>query len=175
MKNNVGKILGYAAIALAVLILISFLAGFLAWIWGKLVIGFVAALVIWLVQKARSKPTDDGFVLWWGIGISVLLITIDLATMFIARFAWLIFVALIIGVIIWVYKKKSWFMYNSYWNYVSPPFLGGLIFFTKPTKESVVDLLWYWFRMPNDLRNGESWIRAESQISKAGWYRENFY
>jgi hypothetical protein len=108
MKDNVGKILGYAAIAFVALIAISFLAGFLAWIWGKLVVGFIAALVIWLVQKVRDKPTDDGFIVYWGIGISALLIALDLVTMFIARFAWLIFIALIIGVIVWAYKKKFW-------------------------------------------------------------------
>jgi len=105
MKSNVSKILGYAAIALAALILISFLAGFLAWIWGKLVIGFVIALVIWIIQNIRSKPTGDGFILWWGIGISAILVALDIATMFLARFGWLIIMALIIGVIVWAYFK----------------------------------------------------------------------
>lgn len=111
MNNNIGKILGYAGIALAVLILISFLAGFLAWIWGKLVLGFLFALIIWVVQKIRDKPTGDGFILWWGIGIAAILVAIDLITMFLARFAWIIMMALIIGIIIWAYtkwgKKKS--------------------------------------------------------------------
>ncbi|MEI8252475.1 MAG: hypothetical protein WCG25_01690 [bacterium] len=97
--------MGYAAIALAVLILISFLAGFLAWIWGKLVLGFIIALVIYLVQQARSKPTGDGFILWWGIGIAAILVALDVASMFLARFGYLIIIALIIGVIVWGYFK----------------------------------------------------------------------
>jgi hypothetical protein len=107
MKSNGSKILGYAAIVLAVLVLISFLAGFLAWVWAKLVLGFAAAAVIWLFKKAANKPTSDGFIVWWGLAIAAILVALDLATRFLAVFGWLIIFALIVGVAIWAIEKAK--------------------------------------------------------------------
>lgn len=102
---NTKKILSYALIALVVLITISLLAGFLAWIWSKLVLGFVIALVLWLIQKARKKPTKDTFILWRGIVATAILVALDLVTMLFARVGWLIMFALIIGIILWAWDK----------------------------------------------------------------------
>ena len=103
--NNIWKILAYAAVAFGILILISFLAGFLAWLWGKLLIGFIFAVVIYIIYKIENKPTGDGFIVWWGLGFSALMVAIDLVSMALATFSWLIFLALGIGVIIWAYIK----------------------------------------------------------------------
>jgi len=107
MKNNVKEILLYAVLALAALILISFLAGFFAWIWSKLVLGFATACILWIVQKLRGKQTGNLYIVWWGIAISALLVGLDLLTIVIARYAWLVFVALIIGIIVWAIAPKK--------------------------------------------------------------------
>ncbi|MEI6426442.1 MAG: hypothetical protein WCO66_03755 [Candidatus Absconditabacteria bacterium] len=103
--NDVKKILGYAFIALTVLILISVFAGLLSWLWSKLVIGFVIATCLWIIQQIRNKPVSNGFIVWWGISISGILVAIDWFGMVIARFSWVIFVALIIGIIVWAIVK----------------------------------------------------------------------
>ena len=105
--NNFGKAFGYAAIALAILLLISFLAGFLAWIMSEAIMGFVFAIIVWFVQKLRKRPTGDWFILYWGIGLTAGLIGLNLVTMFLARFAWIIISALIIGIVIWVWKEMG--------------------------------------------------------------------
>jgi hypothetical protein len=105
MKKDMGKIFGYAAIVLAVLIFISFLAGFLAWIWGKLIIGFVIAFILWLIRTFRGKPTGNGFIIWWGLGFTLVLIALDVAALFLMRFGWFIMIALIIGILIWIWTK----------------------------------------------------------------------
>jgi len=105
MESNGSKILGYAAVVLAVLILISFFAGFLAWVWAKLVLGFAIAIVIWLFKKAANKPTGDGFIVLWGLVIATVLAVLDLTIRFLALYGLIIVVAIFICLGIWGLEK----------------------------------------------------------------------
>jgi len=103
--NNTQKILGYAAAAFIMLFAISLLAGFFAWVWAKILLGFAIALVIWIVQLLRKKSIGDTFVLWWGVIATTCLVAIDLMTGFIMRFSWLIIAAAIIGFLIFLWTQ----------------------------------------------------------------------
>jgi len=105
MESNGSKILGYAAVVLAVLILISFFAGFLAWVWAKLVLGFAIATVIWLLKKANNKPTGDGFIVLWGLVIATVLAVLDLTIRFLALYGLIIVVVIFICLGIWGLEK----------------------------------------------------------------------
>ena len=100
MKSNIGKILGLAAIVFVVIVLASLVFNILAWMIGKIILAFFLAVIIWLIQTARGEATGDGFIVSWGIGLTILLVAIHLVMMFLAAFAKPIIIALIIGAIL---------------------------------------------------------------------------
>ncbi|MEI7558002.1 MAG: hypothetical protein WCJ45_04160 [bacterium] len=107
MKNNILKVVVYAALACIALLLLTSLVGFLAWMWAKIVGGFVLAGVLWLIQRVRHKETTDYFILWWGIGLSLLLISLDIFSLFLWKYGVIVFALAVAGVFIFGHKTND--------------------------------------------------------------------
>jgi len=103
-KLNLTNILAWTIAGLALCLVISFIAGFLAMLWGYILIGFGIALGILVVKKIQGKPIVDHFILIWGFVISAILIAIYFVAIILMRY---FIIAIVIGLLIWAIIARS--------------------------------------------------------------------
>jgi len=86
--NNSGILIAIVVFALPIMLVLGMMFDFWQWWLSRLATGFAMAIVAWGIKKARKKPAENFFIIWWGFGLTAIFALYDIMKLLFAGWGW---------------------------------------------------------------------------------------